>query len=162
MKKNVLSIIALILMATATAPAQGPKNDVMLDFESYIINLIKSDWVLHNTQLRYVNSHEEDRTISVEEMKAKYSSFIEGICKRHKDSMCLLVQDTSFLKVVKPYEADYTLYSKLNNKQICFMPYSKVKHKVIQGFINKNTISDEHFDKLYRLYGIRYGDDLKK
>ncbi|MBR4841228.1 MAG: hypothetical protein IK005_12245 [Paludibacteraceae bacterium] len=159
MSRNVFSLILILMMATGVSAAEN-KTGSMLDFEQYIINLIKSDWVLHNTRLRYANSHEEDKTVSVEEMKEKYSHFIEGVCKRHKDSMCLLVNDTAYLKIVKPYDADYTLYNKLNNKQICFIPYSKVKRKAIQGFISKSSLPDETFQKLYDQYGI--GMDRKK
>ncbi|MCQ2217873.1 MAG: hypothetical protein MJZ33_05240 [Paludibacteraceae bacterium] len=161
MNRNVYSFFLALMMASSISFGQGNKSMAMLDFEQYIINLIKSDWVLHNTRLRYVNSHEEDQTVSVEEMKAKYAHFIEGVCKRHKDSMCLLVNDTAYLRIVKPYEADYTLYNKLSTKQICFIPYSKIKHKALQGLINKNSISDEYFEKLYSQYGITF-DKQKK
>lgn len=162
MKKIIFSFIVILALASTFASAQSKKKGAAHDFEAYIINLIKADWVLHNTRLKYVNSHDEDQTISVEEMKRKYAYFIESVCKQHKDSMCLLVKDTTFIKVIKPYEADYTLYNKLVNKELCFIPYSKVKRKAIHGFITKNSITDEQFEKLYEAYGIEFDNSDKQ
>lgn len=147
-------LITIFSLVFSNSNAQGSSNS-STDFDRYIVNLVKADWVLHNTRMRYVNSHEEDQTVTLEEMKGKFSKFITDICKRHKDSMCLLVEDTTFFKIIKPYEADHTLYKKIYNKQVCVIPYSKVKHKAIQGYINKDMVADDYFKKFYSTYGIR-------
>ncbi|MBP5458478.1 MAG: hypothetical protein J6Y37_18455 [Paludibacteraceae bacterium] len=147
----------LFAIFSLTCNAQDAPNGKP-DFDFYIINLIKADWTINCSTLRYVNSHDEN-TMYIVDVKDKYHRFIEKICKQqHKDTICLLTREDNYCAVYKPYEADYKMYDKLLKKSICLIPYSMVQPLLDEQkrVIVKSKLSDERFDELYKTYGIVY------
>lgn len=152
----------LLALFGYTCKAQDNPNGKP-DFDFYIINLIKADWTINCSTLRYVNSHDEG-TMYIIDVKDKYHRFIEKICKQHQDSMCLLAKEENYCAVYKPYEADYKLYDKLVKKGICLLPLSKVRPLLDdkKRVIVKSRLSDEKFAELYKTYGIVYDEKKVK
>lgn len=145
----------LFVMLGLPCYAQEPTGKPGFDF--YIINLIKADWTINCSTLRYVNSHDEG-TMYIIDVKEKYHRFIERICKQHQDSMCLLTREENYCAVYKPYEADYKMYNNLLKKGICLLPMSKIE-AMLDGnkrVIVKSKLSDAQFEELYKTYGIVY------
>ena len=155
MNKTIYHIILLFALLSFTCQAQSKQGKP--DFDYYIINLIKADWTINCSSLRYVNSHDEG-TMYIVDVKDKYSRFIEKICKQHNDSMCLLAREENYCAVYKPYEANYKLYNTLLDKGICLLPYSVVRPLMEEQkrIITKTKLNDEKFKELFATYGIVY------